>query len=46
LIFNNFLLKYYQLYKKTARDENYLFFFSVELYKLFQNFLSTAFSHF
>ena len=42
LIFNNFLLKYYQLYRKTVRDKNYLFsshralkFFS----EFFQNFL-------
>ena len=26
LIFNNFLFKYYQLYRKTARDKNCLFF--------------------
>jgi len=25
LVFNNFLLKYYQLYIKTARDKNHLF---------------------
>ena len=25
LVFNNFLLKYYQLYRRTAKDENCLF---------------------
>jgi len=25
LVFNNFLFKYYQLYRKTARDKNHLF---------------------
>jgi len=38
LVFNNFLFKYYQLYRKTASDKNCLFFF-IEFWEFFQNFL-------
>jgi len=42
LVFNNFLLKYYQLYRKTARDK-YCLFFSHRVLRIFlevfQNFL-------
>ena len=31
LVFNNFFLKYYQLYKKTSRNKNYLFSSHIEL---------------
>ena len=34
LIFNNFLLKYYHLYRKTARDKNCLF-FSYKVLRIF-----------
>ena len=37
LVFNNFFLKYYQLYRKTARNENYLFSFHKVL-KFFSEF--------
>ena len=37
LVLNNFLLKYYQLYRKAARDKNHLF--SYKILRIFQNFL-------
>jgi len=44
LVFNNFLLKYYQLYRKPARDENCLFSFHRTL-RIFSEFFNTVFSH-
>jgi len=48
LVFNNFLLKYCQLYRKTARDKNYFYFFLIELFffRIFSEFFNTLFSHF
>ena len=37
LILNNFLLKYYQFYRKTAKDKNHLF-FSHRTLKIFSEF--------
>jgi len=39
LVLNNFLLKYYQLYKNAARDKNHLFSSIIKFWEFFQNFL-------
>jgi len=44
LVFNNFLLKFHQLYRKTARDKNCLF-FSHKVLRIFSEFFNTVFSH-
>jgi len=45
LVLNNFLLKYYQLYRKTPRDKNHLF-SSHRTLRIFSEFFSTAFFYF
>ena len=46
LVFNNFLLKYYQLCRKTARDENYLFFSHRTLWIFSEFFINFLILHF
>ena len=43
-ILNNFLLKYYQLYRKAARDKNHLF-SSHKVLRIFSEFFNTVFFH-
>jgi len=45
LIFNNFFLKYYQLYRKTARDKNCLF-SSHGTLRIFSEFFINFLEHF
>ena len=45
LIFINFVLKYYQFYRKTTRDKNYLF-SSRRALRIFLEFFNTVFFHF
>ena len=44
LVFNNFLLKYYQLYRKIASDKGCLF-SSHRVLRIFSEFFNTAFFH-
>jgi len=42
---NNFLLKYYQLYRKAAKDKNHLS-FSHKVLRIFSEFFNIVFFHF
>ena len=46
LVFNNFVLKYYQFYRKTTRDKNYLFFSHRTLRIFLEFFINFLILHF